>query len=192
MKALPKRKESRPEDLCLSCGLCCNGVLFADVKLQPPDDPKALRVLGMPLQPDGRTRSGPPELQRWRFLQPCAAFDGCRCSIYASRPLYCRKFECLLFKDFDQGKVTKAEALSTIRTARKLADKVDTLLRGLEPPGELRAALAARFRRTAKRLERSELDSQSAGNFGRLTVAYHQLTLVLRTRFYPSPIDSPD
>jgi hypothetical protein len=186
VKILPKPNQGRPEDLCLSCGLCCNGVLFADVKLQPRDDGGALRSLGLPLLPIGRPRPGPAGHRAWKFLQPCAAFDGCRCAIYASRPFYCRKFECLLLKEFAQGRVTKAEALRTIRTARKLADKVDLLLRSLEPSAEP-TALAERFRRTAERLERTELDSSAAGRFGRLTVAYHQLTLVLRTHFYPAP-----
>src|SRR5438132_2396309 len=35
------------EDLCLECGLCCNGVIFADVRLQPGDDPKRLKALGL-------------------------------------------------------------------------------------------------------------------------------------------------
>ncbi len=26
-----------PEDICLACGLCCNGVIFAHVKLQPSE-----------------------------------------------------------------------------------------------------------------------------------------------------------
>jgi Fe-S-cluster containining protein len=191
VKALPKPTESRPEDLCLSCGLCCNGVLFADVKLQPRDRCGVLRSLGMPLLPIGRRRLGAPGHPSWKFLQPCAAFDGSRCAIYASRPVYCRKFECLLLKEFEQGSITEAQALGTIRGARKLADKVDMLLRSLEPSDEPRA-LAERFRRTAKRLERTELDSATAGKFGRLTVAYHQLNLVLRARFYPMPSESSE
>ena len=35
--------------LCLACGLCCNGALFKDVKLQSGDDPEQLASLGLPL-----------------------------------------------------------------------------------------------------------------------------------------------
>ena len=33
------------DELCPSCGLCCNGVIFGDVELQAKDDAKHLAAL---------------------------------------------------------------------------------------------------------------------------------------------------
>src|SRR6478736_2163147 len=61
------------QKLCLSCGLCCNGVLFADVKLQPEDRAKILLKLGIPVRSAGA---------REKFEQPCVALSSCTCKIY--------------------------------------------------------------------------------------------------------------
>src|SRR5437868_1476023 len=89
--------------LCLECGLCCNGVIFADVRLQRGDDPGRLRALGLPIATPHAPSSASPLRKTGgvpapRFAQPCAALDGCRCRIYADRPAYCRQFDCLLLK----------------------------------------------------------------------------------------------
>src|SRR5215510_12602141 len=89
-----------------------------------------LLTLGLPLlQPEsGRTRSN---TRNPKFPQPCAAFDGCRCRIYAQRPRHCHAFECLLLKSVKAGQTKKDAALEIIRTAKKRADKVWRLLREL-------------------------------------------------------------
>ena len=71
--------------LCSQCGMCCNGVMFHRVRLQPADSPKELAALGLKLK---RKRG------QHYLLQPCPAFQGTHCSIYASRPERCRLFEC--------------------------------------------------------------------------------------------------
>src|SRR6188508_2374656 len=111
--------------LCLDCGLCCNGVIFADVQLQPGDDTKGLESLG--LSPVGRKESrrggdsaadSKANGQSLKFLQPCTALgNDCRCRIYPGRPKYCREFECLLLKSVVAGETESAAALGIIRTA---------------------------------------------------------------------------
>lgn len=181
---------SRPEDICLSCGLCCNGVIFADVKLLPKDDAAGLVALGMPLIKShcGVAEAPAPRVPNrgWRFLQPCAAHDGCRCRIYGSRPKYCRDFECLLLKTVQRGRVTPGEALKVIRATRRRAEKVRKLLRALGDDEET-CSLAARFRRMTKALQRAEPDAARAELYGRLTLAFHKLRLALNDSFYPAP-----
>src|SRR6266481_7889876 len=99
-------KAATGENLCLSCGLCCNGVIFADVKLRRGDDPAHFQALGLPI-----TCSGGRKPSAAGFPQPCVALDGCRCCIYDQRPRYCRKFECLLLKSVNAGYTERAEAL---------------------------------------------------------------------------------
>ncbi|HLP76962.1 MAG TPA: YkgJ family cysteine cluster protein [Candidatus Paceibacterota bacterium] len=163
--------------LCLECGLCCNGVIFADGQLQPVDDVEHLRSLGLALKRP--TKSG-----EVKFRQPCAAFDGCRCRIYADRPRYCREFECLLFKRVAEGEGELAAGLKTIRAARRRVDKVKRLLRRLGDADE-KAALSVRFRRMQRRFERGIPDAESADHYGQLTLAVHDLHLLLGESFYP-------
>jgi Fe-S-cluster containining protein len=170
--------------LCLACGLCCNGVIFADVKLQPEEDADHLRAIGLRLilkAEAGGPRSAP---RTPHFRQPCAALDGCTCRIYSERPKYCRQFECLLLKSVKAGRTRSPAALAIIRDARKRAEKVRRLLRALGDADE-EVALNVRFQRTARRLEAAGLDKQAADTYGELTLAVHDLNLLLSERFYP-------
>lgn len=169
--------------LCLSCGLCCNGVIFADVKLQPGDDASRLRALGLPVTQPRGSRSQP------RFVQPCAALDGCRCRAYAERPQHCRQFECVLFKSVAAGRTEPSAALRLVRTAHKRAEKVRTLLRELGYKDE-QVSLGLRFRRTARRVQRSALDENTAAIYGELTLAVHDLNLLISQAFYPGDAGS--
>ena len=166
-----------PQGLCLQCGLCCNGVIFADVKLHADDDPRLLQSLGLEIQ---RPNSG---ARKPRFKQPCTALEGCRCRIYSERPHQCRHFECLLLKSVMAGRASFAEALGIIRSARERVDLVERLLADLGE-SDKQTALAARFRRTAKRLEKAGFDETTAEQYGRLTLAVHELNLLLSQSFY--------
>ena len=164
--------------LCPACGLCCNGVIFANVALRTGDDAARLRLLGLPVcTPPSKLR--PPHLS-----QPCAAFDGCRCRVYAARPQYCRQFECVLLKSVQAGRTEPAAALSIILTARERADKVRRLLSTLGDTDE-QFPLSARFRRTGKRLKEHDLDEETADLYAQLTLAVHDLNLLLGDAFYP-------
>lgn len=108
--------------LCPNCGLCCNGVLFADVELQKGDDARRLAELGLTLKAKGRKQA---------FAQPCACFDGKLCRIYPERPAYCRAFECGLLKGVQAGELDAQTALKTITEAGRRVNTVDRLLRQL-------------------------------------------------------------
>ena len=167
--------------LCLECGLCCNSVIFADGQLQPGDDAERLQSLGLALAANRKSK-----IKNQKFQQPCATFNGCRCRIYADRPKYCREFECLLFQAVKAGRLETNAALPFIRTARQRAEKVKQLLRELGDADE-RVAMSARFRRTKKRVEGSTLDEETADLFGQLTLAVHDLNVLLSDAFYPGP-----
>jgi Fe-S-cluster containining protein len=121
MAADPKL-EATIAELCPSCGMCCNGVLFADVRLRAADDLKKLAALGLRLERHGN---------KMRFMQPCPAFDGKLCRVYAQRPSPCQAFECRLLTDIHDGRKTVPEAHKVIRQIRKLAEKVLLLLEAL-------------------------------------------------------------
>ncbi len=125
--------------LCPACGLCCNGVLFRDVELQPSDNAQRLRAVGLQL-----TRKG----KKTVFPQPCTFFDGRLCQAYGDRPSRCRSFECGILKGVQQGQLTTKAGLALIKQARTQADRLRALLRKLGDTDE-GMALTRRYARAA-------------------------------------------
>ncbi|MGN6553917.1 MAG: YkgJ family cysteine cluster protein [Verrucomicrobiota bacterium] len=165
--------------LCLECGLCCNGVIFDKGQLQPKDDAARLQTLGLAILPSRKAQNGTP-----KFKQPCAMLNGCRCQIYKERPQYCREFECLLLKRVKAGKTESAAALRLIGKTKRRAQKVASLLEKLGEADE-RIALSVRFRRVQKRFENDVSDTGAVGLYGELTLAFHDLSMLLSQKFYP-------
>ncbi|MBI2949551.1 MAG: YkgJ family cysteine cluster protein [Verrucomicrobia bacterium] len=175
MNKLTSSPTAAAESLCLSCGLCCNGVLFKDVELREGDNAEQLESIGLPLE---RLK------KKIRFPQPCAALCGDnRCRIYADRPVRCRQFECALLKEVNAGHVEMSAALRIVRTARERAGKVQRRLAELGDT-DTALALSIRFRRTKRRVESGALDEETAETFSRLTLAVHDLNLLLRDSFF--------
>ena len=112
---------SRIQDLCLSCGLCCDGSLFWAVPVERDEEVPA------PLDADGRLR------------QPCACFDGA-CTIYADRPAACRTFDCRVLQTVRAGRWDHAWAREQIAAMRRLLAALDAALPGREPSLYRRAA----------------------------------------------------
>ena len=163
------------QKLCVTCGLCCNGVIFRDVELRESDDVTRLKSLGLPIKKAGT---------KIRYTQPCAALDCSLCKIYADRPGYCREFECALLKSAVAGNTTTEAALRIIRTTQKRANKVLRLLRELGNHNE-QVSLSKRFKQVTKDFETGRLSGESAGIYGDLTIAVHELNLLLSSAFYP-------
>ena len=113
--------------LCPSCGLCCNGVLFGDVELQRGDDAKQLAAAGIMLVPKGRKQI---------FNQPCACLAGGLCRIYAERPARCRAFDCRALQRVQRGKITLAAARQAVAEATRCSNEVLRLVRALGNPDE--------------------------------------------------------
>ena len=111
---------SLTDTLCTTCGLCCDGTLFADVELGRAEATR-LESMGLEVEvTDGGLLS-----------QPCAALKGRRCSIYAHRPTCCRTFECQLLQDAQRGAVRAERALEQIGEAQKQIQRVRDLLKQL-------------------------------------------------------------
>ncbi len=163
-------------NLCLQCGLCCNGVIFRNVELQASDDPKPLQAAGLTIN----TRRHPATLP-----QPCAALGSdLRCGVYADRPRHCRDFECDLFKAVARDELDIPAALKLVRTTRQRAIKVQKLLRRMGDDDET-SPLARRFQRVRSRCEAGGLSDDDIDAFGELSLAVHTLNVVLSSRFYP-------
>jgi Fe-S-cluster containining protein len=172
---------NKPDDnsLCRECGLCCNGVIFADVQLRRGDNIARLRALGLAFAQ--KSKAGTE-----KFRQPCTAFAGCECKIYSERPTYCRQFECLLLKSVKAGETNSDDAVRVIRSALRRVKKVKRLLQQLGDTDDS-VALSKRFRRIQRKLESAPLNREAAQTFGELTLAVHDLNMLLAEKFYPAP-----
>lgn len=108
--------------LCAQCGMCCNGVLFHNVRILPEDSIGELSGLG---------------LRIWRkkgeriLLQPCPAHCENSCRIYEHRPTRCRLFECRQLQRLASGEITEAQATAKIQEAVGHVDEIKTLLQSL-------------------------------------------------------------
>ena len=161
--------------LCTACGLCCNGVLFADVELQAGDDVAALEKLGLPVK---RLKT------KTKMPQPCAAFDGCLCRHYEQRPGHCQKFECLQLIKVNRGETTTGSALTHIQQARRLAERAEQFLEQL---GHNRRdlPLSQRYRRCVRAAERGDWTGEQLEALAELQMSVHKLTALLQREFYP-------
>ena len=159
--------------LCPNCGLCCNGVLFADVELRAGDDAGRLVELGLSLTKKGRQLA---------FAQPCACFDGKLCTIYADRPKRCRTFECGLLKRVQAGEMDADVALKKISETKKQVEKVRGLLRQLGQTDE-RLAMTKRYKEVMNAPIDLSDDESSAEKRGELMLAVDELMRRLQRDF---------
>jgi Fe-S-cluster containining protein len=113
-------KANLTDVLCLRCGLCCDGSLFADAELAGRET-TALDVLGLEVEDADQ---GEPAV----LLQPCAAFKRKRCSIYPHRPNCCQTFECRLLKQVESGAMSIERAKEKIANALKEVGRVKVLI----------------------------------------------------------------
>lgn len=122
-------------DLCSGCGMCCNGVMFDNVRLQPGESAKELLSAGLKV----RRKKGAHTLQ-----QPCPAFCGTHCAVYEIRPLRCRQFECAQVLRLRAGTISLAEARSAIERVKTKVAEVTRLMDLLGDQNDKRG-LAHRF-----------------------------------------------
>jgi Fe-S-cluster containining protein len=160
--------------LCPNCGLCCNGVLFADVELQKGDNAGRLIDLGMALKKKGMKRA---------FAQPCGCFDGKLCKIYNDRPKRCATFECGLLKRVQSGEMSPPAALKRITDAKKIVEKVRQLLRRLGDKDE-QLALTKRYSRMMSQPIDLSAGEDTGEARGELMLAVNDLMHVLQREFF--------
>jgi Fe-S-cluster containining protein len=156
--------------LCTACGMCCNGVLFHIVRLQPMDSVKALEALGMKLS---RKKREP------YFNQPCRFLNDCTCTIYTARPQRCRLFECKQILGLQLGVISEGEAESRIAEVRVLVRAVEDVL---EAHGNLEThqPLLERCEQLLQQGDKTEIEA--------LSLAMHALNDLLNQHFRQDPV----
>ncbi len=159
--------------LCPECSLCCNGVLFVDVRLQEGDDATRLARLGLTLR---RAATSP------RFAQPCACLEAKLCRIYEERPGRCRAFECRLLQRVKAGEIDEKKALNSIRRAQRSAEWVKEILRQLGDNDD-HIPLTKRYQRMMQQAIDLSANKKHIGLRGELMTAVGRLVSELERNF---------
>ena len=114
---------SDSSNICLSCGLCCDGTLIGFVHLDKEELPELRKIKDI----EESNGTG-------FFLNPCNSLGCDGCTIYAQRPKKCDEFNCQLLGSIDQKETSFDSALELIRTVKlkkaSIEKKIETL--GLE------------------------------------------------------------
>jgi Fe-S-cluster containining protein len=94
-------------NICLSCGLCCDGTLIGFVQLDHDELPVLREIMNLE-----------EENGNGFFLQPCNNYcDGC--NIYSKRPKQCTNFNCGLLKSYEQKELGFDSANETISMVKQ-------------------------------------------------------------------------
>jgi hypothetical protein len=95
------------ENICLACGLCCDGTLIGHVQLKQEEVPALSELMDL----EGDKENG-------FFLHPCQKYcEGC--TIYQDRPVQCASFKCGLLKSVEQRKTDYTSALRSIEELKQ-------------------------------------------------------------------------
>ncbi len=115
-KRIPVRAEIDGSDLCLQCGLCCDGTLFQRANLAEGEQALA-ESLGLAF------KAGP----FGEHLElPCPRFDGGCCSVYSvPRPKVCGAYRCDLLDGYVAGTIHLDDALPVIQLVRSLTRELE-------------------------------------------------------------------
>jgi hypothetical protein len=108
---------SPAEQLCLSCGMCCDGTLHNWTYLQPEELARASAAGLEVFQPPRRQARHDP---RPGFRQPCRALRGLECQIYRERPQACQDYICPVLQRLNDGELSLQAAQEIVQQARQL------------------------------------------------------------------------
>ena len=95
-------------NICIECGLCCDGSMFMHAKIDKSDDPTFLKQMG----------AESVEVRDKQFFQlPCMGQEEKRCRLYndARRFKVCKTFKCRLLKQYISGEISYHATMATIR-----------------------------------------------------------------------------
>lgn len=103
-------------NICLSCGLCCDGTVIGFVQLDREELP-AIREL-MDIEDEHGTGI---------FLQPCNKYcDGC--TIYSKRPKQCASFKCGLLQSVEKRELNFDSAIEIINEVNQKKNAIEKKL----------------------------------------------------------------
>jgi len=107
--------EKDVSELCMSCGLCCDGTLFPYGFIRDRADQRVAEDLGLPVT----------EFKDKLFFNlPCRCFSGCCVAYDKPRPYTCSTFFCPPLKRYHRGEQSFEDTESEVRLFREHRDKM--------------------------------------------------------------------
>ena len=103
-------------DLCVSCGMCCDGTFLDWAPVLPDDDLRGLQRVGHPVQQSDERGD--------HFALPCPALVDTCCTVYGHRPSICSTYRCALLEAFARDDVDGPAALGIIESTLEVRDRV--------------------------------------------------------------------
>ncbi len=107
-------------NICLSCGLCCDGTLIGFVKVDREEIPTLKEFM------DIEEVNG-----KGFFIQPCKKFCDA-CTVYAKRPKQCGIFKCGLLKSVEQKQLEFDQAVIYIEEVKRRKTALEKKLKTLD------------------------------------------------------------
>ncbi|RQW79584.1 MAG: hypothetical protein EHM14_08120 [Methanothrix sp.] len=151
--------KSAGSELCLSCGLCCKGLLFNRAGLLPEEAAKA-EELGLHCFPSGDGK--------FAFRLPCPWFQNERCSIYSARFDACQRYRCDLLKRLANGDLSVSEGKRIINKIKNDMSSISLKMESVvqtNSGSELPLDFRQRIVKTLDFLCRNPMICKDAGTF---------------------------
>ena len=108
MSVAAKEKPNPVSDLCVSCGMCCDGSIFSYAPLDPGETFDKVDL--------DYSENGVAEIPL-----PCSCFEG-KCTVYDVRPSICRTYLCDTAYDLKRGRIDLKTAQTRIELLREKVD----------------------------------------------------------------------
>ena len=102
-------------NLCLKCGLCCDGTLFYSVAIDVERDDETFALLGV---------STAVVMGEVSVLHPCAAHVQGVCTIYHDRPHICRTYQCKLLQEMKKDTISWELACALVAETKQHRDRI--------------------------------------------------------------------
>ncbi len=115
---------SKGDEICLSCGLCCKGLVGDHVDLKTDEIELASQLGLTPYQ---------KKVDYDAFRLPCSCFKDSKCSVYAHRPKRCSYYQCKLLKEYLQGTTSFEESVELVRKSISLMEAIYQHIGGIDP-----------------------------------------------------------
>jgi Fe-S-cluster containining protein len=104
-------------ELCISCGLCCQGIMERAAVLEPDEVELAEELNLKPFL----TGEG-----IHKFHLPCPLIEGNVCSVYNSpHPNVCKEFQCILLDQLLSGEISLEASLKIISKIKKYINLIN-------------------------------------------------------------------
>lgn len=158
------------ENICLSCGFCCDGTVIGFVKIGREELPVLRELIDLK---DANYNGF--------FLQPCDNYgDGC--NIYSKRPKQCANFKCELLKSLEQKELDFDSAIELINVVKQKKIAIEKKLATL--PFELQSqSFYFKMIELKKLLQKNKSESSLTQNHLELISDLNQLDSLLSKKF---------